>query len=84
MKKYKYKPDLTVEATEILNIEYLEDKGSGVLHLIKCDNGESYRLSDSETARYEPKIGDYYVKTTDDYRYLNPKNVFESKFILKD
>ena len=32
------------------------------------------------TARYAPKVGDYYVVQEDSYAYINPKEVLERKY----
>lgn len=32
------------------------------------------------TARYTPQEGDYWVRQSDGYVYLNPKDVFERKY----
>src|ERR1700691_2146243 len=36
------------------------------------------------TARYAPKVGDYWVVQSDGYAYLNPAEVFERKYRAQD
>lgn len=38
------------------------------------------QLEPGMTARYTPKVGDYYVVQADHYIYINPKEVFERKY----
>ena len=48
------------------------DDGSG---------GQEVRYADKTMlARMTPQIGDYWVRQSDGYVYLNPKDVFESKY----
>lgn len=55
-------------------------------HVITLDTGEVRTLTFAETARMKPAVGDYLVRTIvpDVYEYINPKNVFETKYDLVD
>jgi hypothetical protein len=46
------------------------------------DNGEEYYPLDEMMSRYTPIAGDYVVTQSDNYTYLNPKDVFERKYSL--
>lgn len=47
---------------------------------LRLDSGEVVRSERGMTARYFPKLGDYWVIQDDGYKYLNPKDVFERKY----
>jgi hypothetical protein len=52
---------------------------AGDLYLEMENNGHMY-ASREMCARMTPKVGDYVVMQSDQYVYLNPKDVFERKY----
>jgi hypothetical protein len=73
--KYVANP-VIVDAFKITEIHTTE---KGLIILLEDGNGRE--LDPSMTARYIPKIGDYLVRAEDGYEYLNPKEVFERKYL---
>lgn len=51
---------------------------------IMLENGKEVVATPEMTSRMEPKPGDYWVIQSDGYIYLNPKEVFERKYRLKE
>jgi hypothetical protein len=52
---------------------------TGDVYLEMENNGHMY-ASREMCARMTPKVGDYVVMQSDQYVYLNPKDVFERKY----
>lgn len=78
MGKYVYRP-LEVEGFKITAVDK-DDLGYEVF----LENGDSKYASPEMCARMIPAVGDYWVRQLDGYEYLNPKDVFEKKFIPAD
>lgn len=76
MTKYIAKP-IEVTAHRISNIGARGSDGS--LSMI-LDGGEQVYASGAMLSRMLPVQGDYWVIQPDGYIYLNPKDVFESKY----
>lgn len=74
--KYQANP-VIVDAEEIVDVGTTQDDGS--LH-IALRNGENFTADASMVSRITPKVGDYWVKQSDGYIYLNPKEVFLRKY----
>ena len=74
--KYQANP-VVVDAEEIVDVGTTQADGS--LHLA-LRNGENFTADAGMVARISPKLGDYWVKQSDGYIYLNPKEVFERKY----
>ena len=49
--------------------------------LVLLDNGQTYLAEEAMLSRIHPHSGDYLVIQADGYEYLNPKDVFERKYI---
>lgn len=77
--KYRANP-IEVEAHRIRAIDPKNEDGSLPLQL---DTGE-YVASAEQLARITPAIGDYVVRQSDGYVYLNPAAVFELKYSPAD
>jgi hypothetical protein len=78
MKKMKYIANpVEVEALIIIKVGPVESDGSMLVH---TEGGIPYRCTKGMIARYIPAEGDYLVRQSDDYIYLNPKDVFERKY----
>jgi hypothetical protein len=82
-----------VEAFEILEVMEFELPGSdrersAQLFIVEPESlnadqpttGHLYVAGPGMTARYWPKPGDYLVRQSDGYEYLNPREVFERKY----
>lgn len=81
MAKYEYKIR-RVEAFQIVDIGHMHaDHVPGRPCMVKSDDGKWFDCDSAMTARMYPVIGDYIVLQPDGYMYLNPKKVFEDKFI---
>lgn len=52
----------------------------GVGHLLTLDDSDTFVADNAMTARMFPTAGDYLVIGQDGYAYLNPAEVFESKY----
>ncbi len=74
--QYQAKP-VVVTAFKITAVK--EKTLSGAQYL-KLENGEDVFATAPMLARLTPKVGDYFVTQPDGYQYLNPKDVFESKY----
>ena len=74
--RYKANP-VEVEAHIIVGTGPIETDGSICLAL---QNGENSKADKGMIARYIPNEGDYLVKQSDGYVYVNPKEVFERKY----
>lgn len=44
------------------------------------DHQHQQMLSRGQLARFVPHMGDYFVRQSDGYEYLNPREVFERKY----
>jgi len=73
--KYVANP-VVVDAFKITEVHAV---GANTVIVLENENGRE--LDASMTARYIPKIGDYLVRAEDGYEYLNPKEVFERKYV---
>ncbi len=80
--KYHANPDIEVDAFKIdlvVPFGIVDGKASSLqLHL---DNGWVRSVEPELFARMIPQRGDYYVIQADGYVYLNPKAVFERKWL---
>ena len=65
-----------VEAYLILEVGPALTRGRRLV----LSTGEIVQADAGMLARYIPKPGDYWVKQSDGYRYVNPKEVFERKY----
>ena len=74
--KYQANP-VIVDAYKIVSISETDKDGSV---FVTVDNGGQFLVDKGMSARYWPKDGDYFVIQSDDYRYINPKDVFERKY----
>lgn len=75
--KYKVKEGVSVTAYVITKVEDV----NGLTVITTDEVGQPpFPLTNDQTARYTPVVGDYYVTTADGYEYLNPKAVFEAKY----
>lgn len=52
----------------------------GTGHLLTLDDGGTHVIDNTMTARMFPLNGDYLIVSQDGYAYLNPSDVFESKY----
>lgn len=81
MPKYAAKP-VQVDAHQIVEVRW--DQQENALqrrYFIRlAGEVEFRRLTEGQTARYEPDRGDYLVIQSDGYEYINPKAVFERKY----
>lgn len=75
MPKYRAKP-VEVEAFAIAGVGGTENGNTQLL----LENGGIVVATAEMQARYEPRVGDYWVTQSDGYTYLNPKDVFERKY----
>lgn len=76
--KYQANP-VVVDAEEIVSVGKVQADGG--VHLA-LRNGENVSADAGMVARMMPAPGDYWVKQSDGYVYLNPKAVFERKYSL--
>jgi hypothetical protein len=76
MAKYQANP-VIVDAEEIVSVG--DVLGDGSVHLA-LRNGANFTADAGMIARMKPVAGDYWVKQSDGYVYLNPKEVFERKY----
>lgn len=74
--KYQAKP-VIVNAEIIIEVGAINPDGSMAITL---QSGVTTFADKGMIARYIPKEGDYLVTQSDDYVYLNPKDVFERKY----
>jgi hypothetical protein len=79
MAKYVYRP-LEVEGFVITHVRCICQNSEYELTL---ENGDKKLTTPRMCARMTPVQGDYWVIQPDGYEYLNPKEVFERKFIEK-
>lgn len=81
MSKWVANP-VEVDAFEIENVHGCVEKPDDVVIFLR--DGDSpimvVHLTAKMISRHFPRVGDYYVIQADDYRYLNPKEVFERKY----
>jgi len=70
------------QITEVVKCEVDRTPGGKREITVKLDNGEIREIPEGMTSRMIPKEGDYLVNThnPDEYHYLNPQHVFESKY----
>lgn len=96
MAKYVYQTGAGVEGFRIDDVVYFAVDGDFRMNSIEnpvyeelkpgtpceviLENGEKKFCDSGMTARYIPKVRDYFVRQPDGYEYLNPKDVFEGKF----
>lgn len=73
--KYVAKP-VTVEALQITNVGSLEERGIP----LELEGGKVVMATTPMISRMSPQVGDYWVIQPDGYIYLNPKQVFKSKY----
>lgn len=73
--KYIAKP-IEVEAFPILEVGPALTQGRRLV----LTTGEIVQADSGMLARYVPEPGDYWVRQSDSYSYLNPKAVFERKY----
>jgi hypothetical protein len=55
----------------------------GAIYLEMENNGSMFATREM-CARMTPKVGDYVVMQSDQYVYLNPKDVFERKYRIME
>ena len=83
--KYVANP-VEVEAAVITAVSVFEVDDSGTSYTIQLsgyDGASEMCVGPEMTARYKPVVGDYLVRQSDGYIYLNPKDVFERKYSPK-
>lgn len=78
--RYVYKP-IEVEAGKITQVSPRREDGSYVLVVDDGTTLETKTATAAMCARMLPEVGDYFVAQADGYEYVNPKAVFEAKFI---
>lgn len=74
--KYEALP-IIVDAWEILEVQQTMNR---MYVLTLKDNPNKETATPEMTARMLPTPGDFWVVTGDGYKYLNPRNVFLSKY----
>lgn len=85
--KYTANP-VTVEAYKITGIGELKKDGEQSLEIYHGVDDqdrpiyEEVEATPAMMARHKPLIGDYWVIQEDGYIYLNPKAVFERKYVI--
>src|SRR6266481_4792512 len=67
-----------VKAQEIFDVIACRSSG---MHELTLEDGAVYKADIGMTARHIPQTGDYLVTQEDGYEYLNPKDVFERKYV---
>jgi hypothetical protein len=77
--KYIANP-VEVDAEIIVSVGPIQKDGG--MHLA-LQNGLNFSADKGMISRYIPQEGDYWVKQSDGYIYLNPKAVFERKYHAK-
>lgn len=77
MTKYTANP-ITVDAIKIVDAMPEVDQDGNLQLLLETNH--NYHASPEQCARMTPVPGDYLVRTSDGYEYLNPKHVFEAKY----
>lgn len=77
--KYKANP-VTVDAFKIVSISAQSNADCSLN--VALDNGDNYIATSEQLARIVPVVGDYLIRQSDGYEYLNPKDVFERKYSL--
>ncbi|HWJ41725.1 MAG TPA: hypothetical protein VNT29_11340 [Candidatus Limnocylindrales bacterium] len=68
---------VTVDAFVIEKVGDVEESGK---RMIDCSENKRFFATPEMLARIEPKPGDYFVVQSDNYVYMNPKDVFERKY----
>jgi hypothetical protein len=84
MQEYEANP-VRVHAADIEGVQGDEKNPKrGVAIILRNDTGLPMviHLTPEMVSRHWPRKGDYYVIQSDDYRYINPKEVFERKYHL--
>jgi hypothetical protein len=69
---------------DALRIESIADKLDDGRLTLKLEGGLVRYALPEMLSRMEPKVGDYFVVQSDGYIYLNPKEVFERKYHVKE
>lgn len=59
-------------------------KDAMAVHLKDRPSGPIVGLTHAMISRYTPVVGDYYIVQEDGYAYINPKDVFEYKYRVKE
>lgn len=78
---YKYQANpVVVEAFEIVDAGPVQNDGNEHYQHLALRNGENFIAPSEMLARYIPVAGDYVVRQSDGYEYINPKAVFERKY----
>lgn len=78
MNKFEYVANpVRVTAYKITAVHEAADGKSMMLTL---ENHQNVIASPAMTARYVPKVGDFYVVQEDFYAYVNPAEVFQRKY----
>lgn len=75
--KYIANP-VEVDAFKILEVGPVET--SNGKRLLKCSEDRHFFATPEMMSRMLPIVGDYLVIQSDNYPYLNPKDVFEHKY----
>lgn len=88
MKSYRTTPRLVMAAVIVAVHAAGSEAAPGFLADLKLEDGTQYLASGAMTARYWPKPGDYLVQADNpdgsQYYYLNPKDVFEDKYVASE
>jgi len=77
--KYRAKP-VIVDAYKITAVVPSTLQGAYKLTLDDGETAAQVEATPEMTARFTPKLGDYWIVQSDGYTYLNPKDVFERKY----
>lgn len=80
--KYIANP-VEVDAAKIESVESIYDLDDRTAAVITLEDGGPFKTfvcGPDMLARMTPKPGDYLVRQSDGYTYLNPKDVFERKY----
>lgn len=79
---YRVRPSITVNAFIIEEVRLEEGQDGITLTVRDTETGHTMRkLATLDMVSWMmPRVGDYWVVTSDGYAYLNPGDVFESKY----
>ena len=79
--KYIARP-VMVQAFKIVSVGPVLEGEPPLPLAITTDDGQNRVATPGMLARFIPQPGDYWVIQSDGYEYLNPKAVFERKYML--
>jgi hypothetical protein len=74
--RYEANP-VEVDAFTIEKVGDVDENGK---RMLDCSEGRRFFATPEMMSRMTPAPGDYIVIQSDDYVYLNPKQVFERKY----